>query len=468
MADENESLGNEGLGKPGNEGARGDENLSPLPRIPWYSQEELSAFSEFLTGDSERDQRNFRTLLATVTELLGEPDIDLLLRKLLAHAIETTRSERGILLLLNNRNELEVRIAQDFRGSDLGPHPPMSRTIPQSVVQDGRPVLSRVTGDGEVLVMTQSVAAMRLRQVMCAPLRARGKTLGAIYVDSTLKGPPQSLADLMLFHAQAGLMGLALESHRLMRQQFEMQAIRQQLRLARKIQQKLLPESPREFSGLRLAGMSEASDQVGGDYFDYFLLDIERIGLSVGDVSGHGVASALIMANVRATLRSLLLTRGSLGGVYGLMNRALCNDLTDGRFVSLFVAVFDPRQMTLEFQNAGHPSPILYTPETGAMIEIESNAPALGILDEISAGPCPTIPVHKGDWLITYTDGVTEALDPDRQLYGDERLKALIRRSIGPDTQPADLMEAVQADLRSWSAGNAPTDDVTLVAARFI
>jgi serine phosphatase RsbU (regulator of sigma subunit) len=458
----------EALEGTGDGGPPEDENLSPLPRIPWYSQEELSAFSEFLTGDSERDQRNFRTLLATVTELLGEPDIELLLRKLLAHAIETTRSERGILLLLDSRGELEIRISQDFRGHDLGPHPPMSRTIPQSVIREGRPVLSRVSGDGDVLEMTQSVAAMRLRQVMCAPLRARGKTLGAIYVDSTLRGPPQSLADLMLFHAQAGLMGLALESHRLMRQQFEMQAIRQQLRLARKIQQKLLPESPSQFSGLRLAGISEASDQVGGDYFDYFSLDIERTGLSVGDVSGHGVASALIMANVRATLRSLLLTRGSLGGVYGLMNRALCNDLSEGRFVSLFVAVFDPRQMTLEFQNAGHPAPILYTPESGEMIEIESNAPALGILDEISAGPCPTIPVRKGDWLITYTDGVTEAHDADRQLYGDERLKALIRRTITPESKPDDLMGAVQNELREWSAGRAQGDDVTLVAAHFV
>ena len=147
---------------------------------------------------------------------------------------------------------------------------------------------------------------------------------------------------------------------------------------------------------------------------------------------------------------------------------ALCQDLSEGRFVSLFVAVFDPRQMTLEFQNAGHPAPILFTPESGEMVEIESNAPALGILDEISAGPCPTIPVRKGDWLITYTDGVTEAHDPDRQLFGDERLKALIRRTVGVDSTPKDLMDAVQNELRDWSAGRAQGDDVTLVAARFV
>ncbi|MHC4930822.1 MAG: PP2C family protein-serine/threonine phosphatase [Planctomycetota bacterium] len=442
------------------------EGGNPFSGVPWFTEEELHRFSEFLTGDSARDQRSFQTLLSTVTEVLGETSFDKLLHKLVDHAIQTTRSERGILLLEDASGELKVRISRDKQGRDLGPTPPLARTVCEMVRKEGKPVYERVSGDSEVLDLSHSVATMRLRQVMCAALRARGRTIGVIYIDSTLSGPPHTAADLMLFHAQAGLIGMAIENHRLLRETMEAQALDQELQTARHIQAKLLPETPAVFGETELAGLSEPSHSVGGDYFDYFPLDLDRVGITVGDVSGHGVGPALIMSSVRANVRSLLLTRRTLGGIYGLLNRALYADLTDGRFVSLFICLYDAKRHTLEYQNAGHTAPLIFSTEHETFQEIPTTAPALGIIDDISAGPCPTIPAKKGDFLISYTDGVTEMHSPDGELFGEERIKSAVRRSVLAGGGPSDIVAAVKTDLESHSAGLPRRDDVTLVAVR--
>jgi len=447
--------------------AAGGRDLGEVGHDSWYSAEEIRRYSEFLTGDSSRDQRNFRALLATVSDTIGEVEIERLLRKLLDHTLAATGAERALLLLGEPGEELFVRLARDRQGRDLVPIPPHSRTIPNQVVESGQPVLRRVDSEGETLSISHSIAAMRLRQVMCAPLRARGRTLGALYVDSTMRGPPLSPADLMLFNAQAGLLGMALERHRFMRQTLEVQAVRSQLRLARKIQASLLPQSPHRLGVLDLAGISDPSDRVGGDYFDYFGLDNGRVALTIGDVSGHGVGPALMMANARAMLRSMIMLRGSLGGIYGLMNRALSRELSAGMFVSLFAAIHDPARERLEFQNAGLNAPLLYDPRTREFRPIESNAPALGVIEDISAGPCPTVRVTPGELLVCYTDGVTEARDADGGFYGEERLREAIERSARASDAPSEMVPALRRDLDAFVGGRPASDDVTIMIARF-
>ncbi len=434
--------------------------------MPWLSQEEVDRFSECVTGDAKRDQASFRALLATVSELLGETNLDRLLRKLVDLTIQTTGTERGI-LMLHDGQDFEIQCARNKDGRNLDPDLPMSRSIPRSVIEKNKPVIARVSSDGEVLDLTRSVASMRLRQVMCAPVRARGKTLGVIYVDSTLAGSPFTAADLMLFHAQAGLMGMAIENNRLFHETLESRTMSQQLGVARVIQQRLLPKEAVKFGRSLLAGVSDAAHTVGGDYFDYFAIDPGRIGLVIGDVSGHGIGPALIMSNVRAHLRSLLQTRRSLAGLYGLLNRALCADLTQGMFVSLFVCAYDRKRGVLEYQNAGHTPPILYDPETDTVRTIPATAPALGIIDEISAGPCPTIAVREGEWVVCYTDGVTERHSRAGELFGEQRVFDAIREVVKEDDPtPTKLVTRLKAVCESHAEGLPPRDDVTIVAAR--
>jgi transcriptional regulator with GAF, ATPase, and Fis domain len=235
-----------------------------LPKNPFFSREELTRFAECLTGDADRDQRCFRALLATVAEVVGETDLDTLLRRLVDHTVETTGTERGLLLLLED-GELQIRTARGKGGVDLTSKPVLSRTVPEKVLRTDQPLLARVGSQGEVLDLTRSVASMRLRQVMCAPVKARDRTLGVIYADSTMTGPPLTPADLMLFHAPAGLMGMAIENNRLFHATLEAREMSNQLRVAREIQQRLLPVTPARYARAELAGVSEPSDRVGGD-----------------------------------------------------------------------------------------------------------------------------------------------------------------------------------------------------------
>jgi sigma-B regulation protein RsbU (phosphoserine phosphatase) len=449
----------------GNNGP-GQKTVADEREISWFSEDDVRYYTQFLQGPAEDTQQNFKTLLATVSEVLGQTDLDALLRKLVQHALQSTHSERGILLLTHG-DGLHVRVALDREGRDLGTTPPMARSVPEAVFRNGQPIIRSVSGDHEVLDLSQSAAALRLRQVMCAPLRARGKALGAIYVDSTLRRPPHTAADLKLFHAQAGLMGMAVENHRLFQEAFDARDVQRQLAVARDIQQRLYPTSPWVVGGAEFAGLSEISAQVGGDYFDFLPIEGGRAALGIGDVAGHGIAPALIMSDVRARLRSLLQTQGSLAGMYGILNQALCAELAEGMFVALFVAAYDPEQRVLEYQNGGHPAPLLYSARADRIRPIEPNAPALGFFEDISAGPCPTLKVDENDYLVCFTDGVVDRPDPDGELYGLERLEGLVRGAARAGVTATEVAAQIRADSETHARGRQLRDDFTLLVVKF-
>jgi sigma-B regulation protein RsbU (phosphoserine phosphatase) len=291
--------------------------------------------------------------------------------------------------------------------------------------------------------------------------------MGVVYIDSRLVGRPHSREDLLLFNAQAGLIAMAVQNHRLFKETLASREMQQELSTARQIQLSLLPRSPMRHAGLELAGISEPSSRVGGDYFDFLPVDMTRCALVVGDVSGHGIGPAIIMSNVRAHLRSLLLTRKKLAGLYGFMNRALCEDLTNGMFVALFVAVYDTKTRLLEFQNAGQVPPLIYSPGEDRFFEISTNVPALGVIDDISAGPCPSTTMRAGDYLLCITDGVTEAPNAAGDLYGDARVRTLFRDLAREGADPTRIVATLREDVRHFTDDLPMRDDVTIVAAKF-
>jgi len=441
-------------------------NTRELSDSSWFRPDELSSYAKFLTGDSSHDQRSFITLMEMITEMISEPNYQTLLRRMVSTILRLNSAERGI-LMLRRGDRYVTRVAIDSDGNDLGSTPPVARSVIDGVIRSGRPIIERVDDSHQVLDLSHSVAAMRLRQLMCAPLRAGRETLGVIYVDSRIMGMPRTREDLSLFNAQAGLLAMAVMNHRLLRETLATREMQHELQTARQIQTGLQPVSPTEYAGVQLAGRSDPSSRVGGDYFDFIPIDQNRCALVIGDVSGHGIGPALIMANVRAHLRSLLLTRGRLSGLYGFMNRALCEDLTNGMFVSLFVGLYDAETRTLEFQNAGQIPPLVYSPQDDQFIEIESNAPALGIIDDMSAGPCPSMRIREGDYLVCVTDGVTEAPSETDDLYGDDRLKSLLRGLAREGASPEVIVERIRDDVVQFRGALPARDDVTICVARF-
>jgi len=234
--------------------------------------------------------------------------------------------------------------------------------------------------------------------------------------------------------------------------------------IARTIQQSLLPTEPPAAPGVQLVGRCVTARKVGGDYFDYFAVDDERIGIAIADVSGHDVASALMMAVARSSLRADIARHGSPGPALAASNRSLIDDLERTElFISGFLAIYDHRHRTLQFASAGHNPPLLLRGATGRVDELQTNGLLLGILRDEEYEESQTS-LREGDVLLLYTDGIIEANAPDGRPFGT----ALLRETLQEEgSRPAHaILEAVLRAVRDHGGGRPMADDVTAVVMK--
>jgi len=242
----------------------------------------------------------------------------------------------------------------------------------------------------------------------------------------------------------------------------EQRRVEAEFSIARRIQARLLPGEPPRVKGLEIFGTSESAREVGGDYYDHFLLPDGRVALAIADVSGKGVGAALLMSAVRAALITQPVAGESPAQVLARIHRFLCSSVEPGRFVTAVLAFLDPGSGALQYCNAGH-NPPLVIERGGALARLETGGLALGVLEgaryEDGAGEVP-----HGALLALYTDGVTEAQAPSDELWGEEPLIEAL--TSGRDLPLATLGRHVIQAMRSFEAGRAASDDVTLLLAR--
>jgi len=237
--------------------------------------------------------------------------------------------------------------------------------------------------------------------------------------------------------------------------------IREEMRLALDIQTSLLPTAPPQTPGYDIAGVSLPAETVGGDYFDYLPLDA-GLGLCVGDVSGKGLPASLLMANVQATLHGQAPWSDSVSACLGRINTLLCRRVRKGSFVTLVYGILDPHRHRFTFANAGHNRPYLCTAD-GAVRRLDRGGLALGfIADHVYHEAA--VSLAPGDLLLLYSDGITEAMNPAREQFDEERLVALLK-AHRRHTAQAFIRRIVEAVQRH--TGDAPpSDDMTLPAVK--
>jgi sigma-B regulation protein RsbU (phosphoserine phosphatase) len=244
--------------------------------------------------------------------------------------------------------------------------------------------------------------------------------------------------------------------------------MRESLNLAMDVQRHLLPSSAPAAPGLDVAGASNYCDETGGDYFDFVDLttdDARRLGVAIGDVTGHGVAAALLMTTARAMLRSRVVLAGSLAEQLTDVNRQLARDAVDGRFMTLAFFIFDTDAGVTRYVNAGHDPAFVYDPTADHVRELHTAAGLpLGVLDDFTySEQSRPLPV-PGEIVLLGTDGIWEARDPSGAMFGKDRLKAVIRAHHHRSAR--DICDAVLAAVREHHATNEQADDVTLVVIK--
>jgi sigma-B regulation protein RsbU (phosphoserine phosphatase) len=247
----------------------------------------------------------------------------------------------------------------------------------------------------------------------------------------------------------------------------ERERLQQSLDLAKEVQQNLLPTKDPEIEGLDIAGTSIYCEETGGDYFDYLLTaenNQKKICVVVGDVSDHGIPSALLMTTARAFLRQRTSRSGELDQVVSDVNRQLTRDVEDsGRFMTLFICEIDRSNQVIHWVNAGHDPAMIYDREGGRFEELTGNALPLGV-SETAAYQKLDREIIPGQIIMMGTDGIWEAQNPQGEMFGKERFKNIIRENAA---QPAkDIIEAVIKEVDRFCHPLEKADDVTLVVTK--
>jgi sigma-B regulation protein RsbU (phosphoserine phosphatase) len=248
----------------------------------------------------------------------------------------------------------------------------------------------------------------------------------------------------------------------------ERDRMKKSLAVAMEIQQHLLPQADPQLEGFDIAGKSLYCDETGGDYYDFIRLgDIgaDKLGIAVGDITGHGIAAALLMASARGVLRSHAARHGTdLDELFGAINLHLVRDTGDERFMTLFYGILDVAQRTLTWTSSGHDPALWLRRQRGEIQELPNTGIPLGILEEARYTQGGPVTLDHGDIIVIGTDGIWEARDPAEEMFGKDRLRQIL--SAQADSPSAEIHAAIVEAVRIFQ-GTAPRDDdITLVVIK--
>src|SRR5215212_1856166 len=237
----------------------------------------------------------------------------------------------------------------------------------------------------------------------------------------------------------------------------ERERIEQELQVAQRIQQELLPETIPELEGWRIAAYYGPAREVGGDFYDFLEFPDGRLGLVVGDATGHGMPAALMMATTRGMLRAVVQSLESPGEVLARVNEALVADVPPNTFVTCFYAILDPKSGHLVYANAGHDLPYLW--HGGAAEELRARGMPLGLMPGMGYEE-KEITLKRGEGVLFYSDGLVEAHDPNYEMFGFPRLRAL----LADHGEERSLVEFLMEELSSFTGQSwEQEDDITLM-----
>ncbi len=240
--------------------------------------------------------------------------------------------------------------------------------------------------------------------------------------------------------------------------------LEQELELSHKVHKALLPKELPKIPGMEVAAFSRPAELVGGDYFDFFTFRDGTYGFAIADVMGKGLPASMLMASLQASLRILFPENNSPAQVIGRLNSLFCHNIHLIRFITIVLGRYNPETGILVYANAGHNPPFLFRGATDrSVIKLRPTGAAIG-LTESSTFEEAQVQLQKGDSLLLYTDGATEAGDPGIDEFGEERLEEwMVKHAQLP---PKALIKELWRALRTFTRSNVLRDDLTLIAAK--
>lgn len=304
----------------------------------------------------------------------------------------------------------------------------------------------------------------RTRNILSLPLIAPdGQMMGVLQVLNKLDGAFGE-HDIRIAEALGSLTGIAIKRQMLLDSAAVRQRLERDLKIAREIQEQLLPQKLPTIPGYDVAGWNKPAEETGGDLYDVMQLDTGHLAFMIADATGHGIGPALIVGQCRAILRALVGTSEDPVQIAVKTNNLLYQDLPDDRFVTCCFGVVNPAENQLYYVSAGHAPLLLYRAATGEVESHPSTGLPMGILLDTELEMCGPVDLAPGDMFILLTDGFMEWARADGQQYGEERLAEMIRRHC--KLPCSELIQAIYEDVRAFGAGSPQLDDLTAVLVK--
>lgn len=301
------------------------------------------------------------------------------------------------------------------------------------------------------------------------PLSIKGKLLGFVSLGPKKSEEPYSGTDLKLLQSVATQTGLALENSQLTAviaaDAAQRERLNRELEIAREVQERLFPQTLPPIAGLDYCGACRPAQGVGGDYYDFLALPDGRLGIAIGDVSGKGIAAALLMASLQASLRSQAISGpAELDTLMRNVNRLVYEASASNRYATFFYAQYHPPMRRLDYVNAGHNAPMVFRRDA-TVVRLEDGGPVVGLLRN-APYQRSSVMLQPGEILLLFTDGISEAMTAGNEEWGEERLIEAMKEC---DALPAaEIVRTLLAAADKFVAGAKQYDDMTLVAVKVL
>ncbi len=307
----------------------------------------------------------------------------------------------------------------------------------------------------------------QLQSELLLPLSTRDKLLGFISLGPKLSDEPYSGTDVRLLKSVAAQTGLALENARLMSaiadEVAQRERLNREVEIAREVQERLFPQTLPPIIGIDYSGACRPALGVGGDYYDFLALPGGQLGIAIGDVSGKGIAAALMMASLQASLRGEA-TRApeNLAALISNVNRLVYEASSSNRYATFFYGQYNPATRMLTYVNAGHNPPMLFhrSAQEWQINRLETGGTVVGLLESFPYQQA-TVTINPGDILIAFTDGISEAMNNADEEWGEQQLMETVKSCVG--LSPSEIIARIMQAADTFVAGAKQHDDMTLV-----
>ena len=392
-------------------------------------------------------------------------------------AIRITRTERGVLLLTDEAGELKPVVARDAKGESIAVDQlKISSGVLKRVATSRRELIVSDTGEEAGVGQQASVASLSLLTIVAIPIEKlpviasvdltitseEAELLGVLYLDSRSPSAAFTDIDREVVRTLAREAANVIENARLFSAARAKARLDHEIEIASQIQRELLPKSFPQMTHVAVTASTLACHSVGGDCFDVIPLDKGRYGFFVGDVAGKGIAASLLATLLQGVFYTTAALDIPLAEVATRVNQFLCERSGEDRYATLFYGVLDPSG-NLEYINAGHVPPLVRR-TTNELVELPSSNFPVGMFKEAEFTSA-RVSLCPGDYVVIYSDGVSEARNLHDEMFEQERLSSLMKNFSGSTVE--QLAEDIRGGVRNFTGGAPQADDITMVVVQY-